>query len=134
MTERRLDIGPFRKALASLKKVMRMDPNDDVVRDAAIQRFEYTFELAWKMMERHIQWVRSERGGAPMVRKELFREAARHALITDPERWFDHQEARNTTSHAYDENAARMVFAAIPLFTTDAEHLLKALAEHHDRS
>ncbi len=134
MTERAIDIKPYRKALASLKKVMKMDLTDDVVRDAAIQRFEYTYELAWKMMERHIAWVRSERSGPPLMRKELFREAARYNLLTDPQRWFDHQEARNTTSHAYDENAAKKVFEAIPRSIVDAQYLLKALAEHHDRS
>lgn len=109
------------------------------MRDAAIQRFKYTYELAWKMMERHINWARAERQRAPLVRKELFREAARYGLVPDPVRWFDHQEARNATSHAYDENklhspdvsGARVVFAAIPAFITDADHLLKALRESH---
>lgn len=131
MAPGKLDIAPFRKALASLKKVMKLDANDEVIRDAAIQRFEYTYELAWKMMERHINWARAERQGAPMMRRELFREAARYGLVVDPVRWFDHQEARNGTSHAYDESKARAVFASIPAFVTDADHLLKALLESH---
>ena len=131
MAPGKLDIAPFSKALTSLKKVLKLDANDEVVRDAAIQRFEYTYELSWKMMERHINWARAERQGAPLVRKELFREAARYGLVSDPVRWFDHQEARNATSHAYDENKARAVFAAIPAFVVDADHLLKALRESH---
>ena len=47
----RLDIA--RQALASLKALLPLDVTP-VVRDAAIQRFEYTFEAVWKAAQRYL--------------------------------------------------------------------------------
>ena len=35
-----------KRALASLESVLR-EPKTDIVRDASIQRFEFTFEASW---------------------------------------------------------------------------------------
>ena len=43
-----LDFTPLESALKSLKEAVRRSeeaPADDVIRDAVIQRFEYTYEL-----------------------------------------------------------------------------------------
>ena len=43
-----LELEPFRNALRSLERGMvrhRLDPLDEELRDACIQRFEYCFEL-----------------------------------------------------------------------------------------
>ena len=50
-----LDLSPLRNALASLARGLarrRAAPADEEVRDACIQRFEYCFELSWKMLVR----------------------------------------------------------------------------------
>lgn len=36
----------FAEAFASFERVMELDGSDEIVRDAAIQRFQYTFESA----------------------------------------------------------------------------------------
>jgi len=41
------DLGSFNKALGRLAEALDA-PASDLVRDASIQRFEFTFELAWK--------------------------------------------------------------------------------------
>lgn len=107
-----------------------MDLDDDVVRDAAIKRFEFTYELAWKMMKRHMEWA-GHSDMAIMPRRELFRQAARFSLIEDPVRWFTYHEGRNLTSHTYDENNARKVVALLKDFVRDAGSLLNALKEFH---
>ena len=103
---------------------------DDVHRDAAIQRFEYTYEMCWKMMHRHLTWARVA-DVEKMGRRELFREAARSALIDDPVRWMRHHEARNATSHNYDERNAVKIFQHIRSFVDDAEGLLAELKDRH---
>jgi Nucleotidyltransferase substrate binding protein like len=40
-------IDPFQKAVLKLEEILML-PKDEVVHDATVQRFEYTFELAWK--------------------------------------------------------------------------------------
>lgn len=125
-----LDLGPLRRSLSALRKVTRMDLDDDVVRDAAVKRFEFTYEMAWKMMRRHLQWSgMQELDSVP--RRELFRIAARASLIDDPSPWFAYHEARNLTSHTYDEVSARKVTALLDAFVKDTALLLRRLKEHH---
>lgn len=130
MPQPKLDLSPLRRSLTALRKVVRMDMEDDVVRDAAVKRFEFTYEMAWKMMRRHLQWSgMHDMDSVP--RRELFRLAARASLIHDPVVWFEYQEARNLTSHTYDEANARKVTALLKEFVKDASALLRNLKEYH---
>ncbi len=130
MSPAKLDLTPFSRSIAALRKVVRMDLGDDVVRDAAIKRFEFTYELAWKMMKRHMEWA-GQSDLATLPRRELFRMAARFSLIEDPARWFTYHEGRNLTSHTYDEDNARKVVALLKDFVKDVGTLQKALKEFH---
>lgn len=130
MSPVKLDLSPLRRSLTALRKVTRMDLTDEVVRDAAIKRFEFTYEIAWKMMKRHLEWAgQSQLTATP--RRELFRMAARFSLIEDPARWFNYHEGRNLTSHTYDEDNARKVVALLKDFVKDTAKLLSALKEYH---
>ncbi|HEX2222574.1 MAG TPA: nucleotidyltransferase substrate binding protein [Thermoanaerobaculia bacterium] len=124
----KLILTPFKKALESLEAVLAV-PKDDIVRDATIQRFEYTYELAWKMIKRHLEWAGAEADS--LTRKSLFREAARIGVIADAEPWFDYNEARDLTSHTYDEVRAEEVYEMARRFAVDARRLLEALKQHH---
>ncbi len=130
MSPVKLDLTPLRRSLSALRKVVRMDLEDEVVRDAAIKRFEFTYEIAWKMMKRHLEWTgQSELTAIP--RRELFRMAARFSLIDDPARWFNYHEGRNLTSHTYDADNARKVVSLLKEFVKDTGKLLNALKEFH---
>ena len=48
-------------------------------------------------------------------------------LIADAEAWIGHINARNDTSHTYDNAKANLVFASIPGFLPDARDLLARL-------
>jgi nucleotidyltransferase substrate binding protein (TIGR01987 family) len=130
MATSKLDLGPLRRSLTALRKVVRMDLEDDVVRDAAVKRFEFTYEMAWKMMRRHLRWAGSQ-DLESIPRRELFRLAARASLIDDPEHWFAYHEARNLTSHTYDEANARKVTGLLKAFVKDTAVLLRNLKEYH---
>ena len=130
MASGKLDLGPLRRLLSALRKVTRMDLEDDVVRDAAVKRFEFTYEMSWKMMRRHLQWAGAQ-DLDNVPRRELFRLAARASLIDDPIRWFAYHEARNLTSHTYDEVSARKVTALLGAFVKDTATLMRRLKEHH---
>ncbi|MEJ7553613.1 MAG: nucleotidyltransferase substrate binding protein, partial [Aquificaceae bacterium] len=47
MSQRRIFIEKLAKAIERLEEVLKPEKNS-VVRDSAIQRFEFTFDLAWK--------------------------------------------------------------------------------------
>ncbi len=130
MSLQKLDLSALSRSITALRKVVRMDLDDEVVRDAAIKRFEFTYGLSWKMMRRHLQWSGLLEIEA-VNRKELYRAAARISLISDPEAWFAYHEARNLTSHAYDEDNARKVAGMLKVFLKDATALLRNLKEFH---
>ena len=128
MTDDKLILTPFTKALASLESILTRE-EDEVVREANIQRFEYTYELAWKMLKRHLQWSGTDTGSWDF--KEVMREAARVKLIDDAEVWFEYRRARNQTSHTYEKKTAQEVYEVAKKFAADARKLLTELEKHH---
>jgi nucleotidyltransferase substrate binding protein (TIGR01987 family) len=126
-----LDLTALEKAVASLGKALRRAadaPSDEEVRDAVIQRFEYTYELCWKMVKRRIE------ADSPVPSQidslsfsALMREAAERGLIRDVTSWFEYREQRNVTTHTYDSEKARGVFETAKGFLPDAESLLAEL-------
>ncbi|MDX9708548.1 MAG: nucleotidyltransferase substrate binding protein [Trichloromonas sp.] len=138
-----LDLSSLRKAVLSLEELLArvgdealMENLDEVVRKGlragVIQNFEFTFELCWKFIQRWIRHNRSPEDAEPLVRKDLFRMAARYGLLSDPTRWFDYADARNLTSHTYNEERAEEVFAIVAAFVRDARYLLARLEERND--
>jgi nucleotidyltransferase substrate binding protein (TIGR01987 family) len=130
-----LDFSSFEKALTSLQRVLARSataPTDDDLRDACIQRFEYTYELAFKMLKRQLeQELPSSEELDHLPFKEIIRIGAERGLITVPERWFDYRDKRNITSHTYDEQKAREVYAVLSDFAVDATDLLSRLMTRH---
>ena len=55
--------------------------------------------------------------------RDLLRIAFEIGLIQDVSDWFQYREARNQTSHAYDELKAQAVYAVIPAFYVQAQYL-----------
>lgn len=83
----------------------------DTVRDGVIQRFEFTFELAWKSLKEYMLDLGST---APLqFPKQVLREAYAAGLIDDDRLWVDMLEARNSTSHIYDDRQAAAVMSGV---------------------
>ncbi|MEX0845345.1 MAG: nucleotidyltransferase substrate binding protein [Balneolaceae bacterium] len=113
----KLHIEPLEKAILSLEKALKIEPVTDIVRDASIQRFEYSFELSWKFMKRYLK----EYAGIEEHQiKEIFRQSAKVGLIENPEHWFDYHKARNLTTHTYNEEIAEETFDFAKQFLRDA--------------
>jgi len=131
-----LDFSPLLKALTSLKRALAKAATaqgDEELRDACIQRFEYTFELCWKMLKRQLERELpnpSEVDGYSY--RHIFRVGAERGLVKDVEAWFDYRELRNITSHTYNEEKAATVFHAIPAFANHATELLEKLTARSD--
>lgn len=115
------------KAIQSLQTALELydqsssDPEiKRAFRDACIQRFEYCIELAWKTSMKSL-------GSTTMAAKPAIREMARNNLINEPELWLSFIEARNNTSHSYDEDIAINVFEHIQRFQPEVKLLLEKL-------
>ena len=128
ITSNNIDLTSFNRAVASLEAAL-LKAKDEFIRDSAIQRFEYTYELAVKMIARFIESTPQGANTDRLVYRDLIRVAAEVGLITDPEAWFKYRDARNLTSHAYDENKAEQVYLAAQKFLLAAQELLKELQQ-----
>jgi nucleotidyltransferase substrate binding protein (TIGR01987 family) len=126
-----LDLSSFNNALASLARALLRAhdlPADEELRDACIQRFEYSFELAWKMLKRRLELdVPSTDAVDTLSYRAMIRLAAERGLLANPQAWFDYRDQRNLTSHTYDVAIATQVYACIADFKHDADALLVAL-------
>lgn len=132
-----LDLSSLRKAVVSLEKALKVSALNisspdvkETLRAGVIQNFEFTYELCWKFIQR---WLKenepSDEINLPRTRKDLFRKAADKGLIKDPVPWFEFADARNLTSHAYDEEKAEIVYQSAKRFILDAQYLLKQLEQ-----
>ena len=128
-----LSIEPLHKAFLSLVKALArasIDPSDLELRDACIQRFEYTYELSIKLIKRYIEFAMPLPENVDQLNyRDLLRIAFELGLIDPVERWFEYREARNQTSHAYDESKAKLVYAILPDFVVKVQFLLSQLEE-----
>ena len=128
-----LDITPFEKALTSLESILNRYEKDNFdidIRDAVIQRFEYTYSLALKMIIRFIN-MQSPEVLADMTFNEAIRKANKLGLLKNNlEKWTEYRQKRNATSHTYDEKIAIEVVSVIPDFKDEAEYLLAQLKKN----
>lgn len=126
MTTEKMDLESLKKAVLSLKEVLA-EPKTVIVRDATIQRFEYTFELCWKSIKRYLETQTLESQVDHLNKKDLFRIASEQGLVRDAVAWFDYLKARNETVHTYNASKAEQVYAIAKDFFPEAEFLLKTL-------
>lgn len=128
-----LDLSSFQRALDSLDRGLSRSqgaPGDEELRDACIQRFEFTFELAWKMLKRRLMLDlpnTTELEG--MNYRALIRIGAEQGLIQEVTAWFVYRDKHNITSHTYDPAKAAEVAAVLPDFARHARELLQRLAQ-----
>ncbi len=93
-----------RQALTALAEVLRMEPSK-VVRDASIQRFEYTFEALWKAAQ---LFLRQQEGLEAASPKAVVRACFQAGLLTEEQARgaMEMAEDRNLSAHTYDERLA----------------------------
>lgn len=130
-----LDLTSYKNALASLDEVIKVynsDRENKITRDSLIQRFEYTYSLALKMMKRYFKISAFENDNIEgMTFNEMIRTANKMGLLlSNLEVWNNFRMKRNMTSHTYDESTAQTVVSIIEDFYKDAEFLLNKLEEN----
>ena len=99
----------FLRAIERLREALAENEND-LIRDAVIQRFEFTFEMAWRVLFRLLT-ARGDR--VAQQSSAVLQTAFTALLLDDPVLWDRIRIARNQTSHTYDEAKAIEVAAMI---------------------
>lgn len=103
----------FSKAYAQLNEAVGLSRQrrlSKLEEQGLIQAFEFTHELAWKLLRDFLE----ERGVQNMFgSKDATREAFKTGLIKNGEIWMKMIESRNLTSHTYNEATAAEISASI---------------------
>ena len=115
----------FDRAFVLLREALQRKPADlsSLEKEGVIQRFEYTFELAWKTLKDYL-----EEGGliiAPLTPRQVIKEAFGSKVLADGQVWIDMLDHRNLLSHTYDQSVFDQAVQAV------ADHYLPALALLH---
>jgi nucleotidyltransferase substrate binding protein (TIGR01987 family) len=83
---------------------------DEILKEGLIQRFEYTYEMAWNVMKDYALYQgNAEIGGS----RDAIRYAFANEIIVDGETWMDMIKSRIKTSHTYNEEIANDIFYKI---------------------
>lgn len=111
------------RALSTLRAILETEFSV-IVRDAAIQRFEYTFEVVWKLTSEHVKVHEGVLSNSP---KSCFRNAFQAGLLDEEETVLalEMTDDRNRTVHTYHEAVATAIFARLP----DYSRLMHDLAD-----
>ena len=72
------------------------EPESSIVRDASIQRFEFTYELLWKTLKNYVEEIHGIRTISP---RQVFKEAFALSLIEKEDIFIEMIESRNTLAH-----------------------------------
>ena len=81
-----------------------------IIRDGVIQRFEFTCELAWRTTHEFLLDQGFIELNSP---KATMRKAFSYGLIDDEQAWIALLNARNQTSHLYDDATAQEIYSQI---------------------
>ena len=117
MNVNKLKYERFLQALSRLLQIIEHRSGDhidaEIIRDATVQRFEFTLEQAWKAMQ---VYLIDEIGTHPddlSGPKKVIREGAKSKIISMPQIWLEMIDARNKLSHRYDEEMAMEYYRLI---------------------
>lgn len=100
----------YKNAVKRLKEALDEDISiSSLVIDGTIQRFEFTFELAWKLAKSVLDY----NGIIASTPRSAVKEAFKAGMIKDGQGWIEMLENRNKTSHIYDEKQALEIYNQI---------------------
>ena len=98
---------------------------NELEQEGVIQRFEYTFELAWNTLKDRLQHDGTVLSS--VTPRAVIRSAFQAKLISEGERWIDMLGDRNRMSHTYDSDTFESIIKEVE------EHYLDRLNELHVR-
>jgi nucleotidyltransferase substrate binding protein (TIGR01987 family) len=116
----------FDRAFRLLQEALNRKPEalSLLEKEGVVQRFEYTFELAWKTLKDYL-----EEDGlviSPVTPRQVLKEAFSAKILSDGQVWINMLDNRNLLSHTYDFSVFEQAVQAI------AAHYLPAMATLHE--
>lgn len=100
----------LKKAYNQLQKAVKQESLSELEREGLIQRFEYTYELAWNTLKDYLE----NQGVTDIIgSKDAIRFAFQNGLIDNGEVWMQMVKSRSLTSHTYNEQTADEIAEAV---------------------
>lgn len=100
----------YQQAVRRLDEVLK-EKKSDIVRDSAIKRFEFTFDLSWKLLKALLE---EEKGVICASPKDCFREAYKNGIIGYDEYFLKMTDWRNEIVHSYSQEFADFIYEQLP--------------------
>lgn len=103
----------YDKALGRLQEALTAvdrEPGNHLYEMATIQAFEFSIELGWKLLKDYLKFQGVKEA---MLPRDVIRQAFQAQLVTNGQAWIDMLEARNKTSHTYDDAQAAVIVRRI---------------------
>jgi len=118
-------IEQLEQALISWKKAQDA-PYNDLNRDAAIQRYEFSFELFWKVVKIYLKEIESIECASP---KSCFREVRNILELSEEEieTCLSMTDDRNLSVHTYSEKMANELYIKFPKYLKVARKIMKEI-------
>lgn len=104
-------LNQIESALRQVKEALDLEPTQ-INKDGTIQRFEFTYELAWRLMQECARFQGREVNSP----RQAIRVAGELGLIDSVEAWLSYISARNLTTHTYQRSVADEVYSGIGEF------------------
>ncbi len=121
----------YGKALDRLTEALQLEPAQSIILDGVIQRFEFSYELAWRLIKAYLEYQGFTDVGSP---RKAFRQAFQEGLIEDGQAWMDMLQDRNLSSHTYDEQQALSIYKRIKeMHNTVMYQLYERLGQEMDK-
>jgi len=89
------------RAQANFEDALKLPPEQDLVKEGTIHRFETLLEVFWKTLQRALEYE----GLQVYTPRNCVKEAFRLGWISDEALWLSILDLRNVTSHEYLDDA-----------------------------
>ena len=130
----KLDFTSLMNAISRLQEgldVYGRDTSQTLIRDGLVQRFEFTYEIAHKTLQRYLE------NASPtpeqydnMPFQDLIRSGNEQGLLLgDWPKWKGYRDMRAKTRHTYNEKVALEVVVGIPPFLDEVRYLRDQLSK-----
>jgi nucleotidyltransferase substrate binding protein (TIGR01987 family) len=118
-----------RRALDMLRYILD-EPFSEIIQDATIQRFRYTFEAIWKFFKNYLKHHHDVVANNP---KAVFHELHQHHHLTDAELdvFMDMTDRRNESNQSYKEPVAHIIYTNTLSYTEHFQHLLDKFQDQY---
>ena len=117
------------RALASLQELVPSyleDKENIILRDAMIQRFEYSTEAFWKYLKAYLLTEHNLSANSP---RDVIRTGLKASLYKEEisKELLQMLDDRNLTSHTYVEELAESIAGRIPAYSKNMENVMHPL-------